>query len=155
MDGEHLSFELPDLDGELVSADDPRFAGKVLLVDIWGTWCAPCLSELPVFLDLQEKYGDRGLVIIAIAFERVDPEERTSHLREFREKHGINFLVLEGGTPGQVMEKLPAIRGFKGFPVEILMDRQGKVRTIRNGRGYSKRWARKLDQELAALLNER
>ena len=103
---------------------------------------------------LREKYDDRGLVIIAIAFERVEPKEKTSHLREFREKHAINFLIREGGAPGQVMEKLPAIRGFKEFPMEIFMDHQGKVRTIHNGRGYSKRWARKLDQELAALLNE-
>ena len=50
------------------------YQGKVLLVDLWGTWCPPCVSEIPTLIDLQERLGDRGLVIVAIAFEDADED---------------------------------------------------------------------------------
>ncbi len=55
-----LEFRLPDLHGRPVDSSDERFAGKVLLVDLWATWCPPCISEIPTLVDLQEKHGDRG-----------------------------------------------------------------------------------------------
>ena len=154
MTADRLEFRLPDLDGNLVTADDSRFKDKVILVDIWGTWCPPCLTQIPVYARLQETYGRDGLVVVGIAFERAEGEQKGILLEEARRERGINYLILDGGTPGQVMEKLPAITGFQGFPVEILIGRDGKVRVIRNGRGYSKRWEKKLEQEVADLLQE-
>ncbi|NIP17391.1 MAG: redoxin family protein, partial [Xanthomonadales bacterium] len=61
IDSDRLAFRLQDLDGNLVSAEDPAFEGKVLLVDIWGTWCPPCISSIPVFSRLQEEWGGQGL----------------------------------------------------------------------------------------------
>jgi thiol-disulfide isomerase/thioredoxin len=67
-----FTFAFPDLEGRTVSSSDPEFRGKVLLVDLWGTWCPPCVSEIPTCVDLQQRFGDQGLTIVAIAFESSD-----------------------------------------------------------------------------------
>jgi thiol-disulfide isomerase/thioredoxin len=154
LEGDRLEFAFDDLDGRPVRSSDPRFEGRVLLVDLWGTWCAPCISEIPTLVDLQERLGDRGLVIVAIAFEdeEEDPEARRANLREFAAQRGINYLVLDGRAPRDSDEALPGLQNVRGFPVEILVGRDGRVVDIRNGYGYKKRWARKLERELTELL---
>lgn len=153
VDGARLEFRLPDLDGNLVGSDDPRFEGKVILVELWGTWCPPCLTEIPTLIDLQKRHGERGLIVLAIAFEeREDAGERRKALRAFSEAHRINYLVLDGGSTSDFETALPAVRNVRGLPVEIIVDRQGRVVTSRNGYGYKKRWARKLERELVELL---
>lgn len=154
VEGGFLEFELPDLAGERVASTDSRFAGKVVLVDLWATWCPPCLSEIPTLVEVQEQYGDRGFVIVAIAFEAEEGEERRTRLREFATRHGINYLILDGGPPERFEAALPTVKNVHGFPVEILVDRTGRVRSARNGYGFKKKWARRLRSEIEALLNE-
>jgi len=150
-----LTFAFADLEGRTVRSSDPELRGKVLLIDLWATWCPPCLEEIPTFIDLQKRLGERGLVIVAIAFESEDEEEqsRRERLRAFVEHHGINYLVLDGRAPVDSAEALPGLKNVKGFPVEILIDRNGDAVEVRNGYGYTKRWARKLERELIELLD--
>ncbi len=155
MDGNRLEFRLPGLDGRLVSSADSTFTGKVVLVDLWGTWCPPCLSEIPTFNDLMAKFASRGLVIVGIAFEReTDPEKRRRHLREFVSAKKISYLVLDGGSTGDFSLSLPSVRNVKGFPVEIVVGRDGRVVDARNSYGFKKRWARELTKEIERLLAE-
>jgi len=153
VEGGKLEFSLPDLGGKPVSPEDSRLAGKVLLVDLWGTWCPPCLSEIPVFVDLRQKYGEHGLEVVGIAFERdEDPSSRRAALSRFVSERGINYLVLDGGHPDSFGSVLPGLRNVQGLPIEILVDRGGRVTSCRNGYGYKKRWARKLEREVRDLL---
>lgn len=154
LEGDELTFAFLDLDGRPVRSSDPEFRGKVLLVDLWGTWCPPCLSEIPTLVDLQKRLGERGLVVVAIAFEdeNQDGAMRRSMLRAFVERERINYLVLDGRAPQDTEEALPGLKNMRGFPVEILVDRGGAAVAVRNGYGYSKRWARKLERELVELL---
>lgn len=153
VEGGTLDFSLPDLEGNVVASTDGRFEGKVLLIDLWGTWCPPCLSEIPTFVDLQDRYAGRGFEMIGIAFEKIeDPSERRRHLASFREEQGIDYLILDGGTIDDFSSSLPAVRNARGLPIEILVSRDGRVEAARNGYGYSKKWARKLDRELQKLL---
>lgn len=155
VEGAKLEFDLPDLRGELVSSADERFAGKVLLVELWGTWCPPCISEIPTLIELQDRLGDRGLLIVAIAFEHEeDPEARRERLQRFTQERGISYLVLDGGSTEEAESALPALRDVSGLPVEILINRSGRVTETRNGYGFKKSWARKLERELEALLDE-
>jgi thiol-disulfide isomerase/thioredoxin len=155
VEGARLEFELTDLRGEPVSSADHKFAGKVLLIDLWATWCPPCISEIPPLIELQDRLGDRGLLIVAIAFEHdEDPESRRERLQRFVQERGINYLVLDGGSTKEVESALPSLRGVTGLPVEILIDRTGRVTETRNGYGFKKSWLRKLNRELEALLNE-
>jgi thiol-disulfide isomerase/thioredoxin len=152
-EGASIEFALPDLEGRLVRSSDPRFEGRVLLIDLWATYCPPCLTEIPTFVELQERLGERGLIIVGIAFEAEDdPEERRSRLRAFAEQRGLNYLILDGGNWSTLPEALPGLRNVRGMPVEILVDRDGRVVEARNGYGYKKRWAKKLEETLNELL---
>jgi thiol-disulfide isomerase/thioredoxin len=155
IEGDALTFAFLDLEGRTVRSSDPEFRGKVLLIDLWATWCPPCLGEIPTFIDLQQRLGERGLVVVAIAFESEDEEEesRRERLRTFVEQQGINYLVLDGRAPRDSAEALPGLKNVQGFPVEILIDRNGDPVDVRNGYKYTKRWARKLERELVELLD--
>jgi thiol-disulfide isomerase/thioredoxin len=153
VEGAKLEFRLPDLQGELVGSTDERFTGRVVLVDLWATWCPPCITEIPTLVDLQTRFGDRGLTIVAIAFEGEErPESRREHLQLFVAEKGINYLVLDGGPPENFELALPTVRNVRGFPVEILVDRTGAVALARNSYGFKKGWARKLERDIDALL---
>jgi len=153
LENDRFAFALPDLNGQIVSSSDARFEGKVLFVTIWGTWCPPCLSEVPAFIDLQRRYGDDGLVIVAIAFEKVTPASaRVEHLRKFARDRDVNYLVLDGGATDEFSDALPMVKDVQGLPIEIIVDRSGAVVECRNGYGYRKKWARKLEKTLEELL---
>ena len=149
-----LEFQLSDVQGQIVDSSDKRFAGKVVLVDLWATWCPPCISEIPTLVALQSRFADRGLVIVAIAFEEEEqPDLRRGRLQRFISEHGINYLVLDGGPLEDFGSALPTVRNVKGFPVEILVDRTGRVTKTRNGYGFKKSWARKLERDIESLLD--
>jgi len=152
--GDRLVFELPDLEGSIVKSSDERFKDKVIFVTIWGTWCPPCQSEVPTFVDLQNRYHKEGLEIVAIAFERDGlAEARRQGLRKFSARHDINYLVLDGGDTTDFSKALPMVVDVKGLPIEIMIDRSGAVVESRNSYGYKKRWARDLERDLRRLLS--
>jgi thiol-disulfide isomerase/thioredoxin len=153
--GDRLHFALPDLHGRTVDSTDERFAGKVLLVTLWGTWCPPCVSEIPTLNELQARYEDDGLAVVAIAFDRGEADdERQRKLGSFVEKHEIRYLVLDGGLTSEFEDTMPMIEDVRGLPVEILIDRSGRVVECRNGYGYSEKWARRLEEDLEGLLGQ-
>ncbi len=153
--GDKLSFKLPDLQGELISSSDESFEGKVILVTLWGPWCPPCISEIPTFNRLQLRYVDQGLVVVAIAFDRGPAAESWKKtLRMFVKKHGIIYLILDGGSTESFSKTLPMIDEVHGLPVEILIDRSGRVVDCRNGYGYKGSWEKKLEGRIKKLLQE-
>ena len=150
-----LNFNLAGLDGKKISSDDKQFVNKVLFITLWGTWCPPCLTEIPTFNSMQNRYRDYGLVIIAIAFERNDnPEQRREKLLQFAEKHKIEYMALDGGFIKDFDKVLPVMKDVKGFPVEILVGRSGKVVDSRNGYGYSQEWAVDLEDRIKQELDK-
>lgn len=153
-DAKEFRFAVNDLDGEPVRSSDPRFAGKVLVVTLWGTWCPPCITEIPTWIDLQERLGPRGLEVVAIAVE--DASEpgpaRRERLREFVAENDINYLVLDGQSSPDDRWPFPGLKEPLNLPIEVLIDRDGALVDIRYGYGYSKRWARRLERELTELL---
>src|SRR4051812_1611677 len=63
----NLKFSFKNIDGRKSSLSD--FKGKVIILDFWATWCVPCKAEIPGFIDLQKKYGDRGLQVIGLSVD--------------------------------------------------------------------------------------
>src|SRR5262245_45102644 len=75
-----LTTPLKDLEG--ASRTIETWRGKVLVVNFWATWCVPCRKEIPEFVKLQERHGDRGLQLVGIAFDQ--PQPVGDFAREFR-----------------------------------------------------------------------
>lgn len=96
MGGAYTSTEetpMPDvtvetLDGTSIALDEQD--GKVLLLNFWATWCAPCRKEIPDLIDLQNELGSEGLTVIGISLDR----EGESAVRPFMEQHGINYPIV-------------------------------------------------------------
>ncbi len=81
-------FSLPDLEGKIHA--NSEWDGKVVIVNFWATWCPPCLKEIPMFIKLQEKYGERGVQFVGIAMDN------RYAVRNAVDKMGINYPVLLG-----------------------------------------------------------
>ncbi|MBC7852723.1 MAG: redoxin domain-containing protein [Pirellulaceae bacterium] len=116
-----FDFTLPDLDDKPLKLADLK--GKVVVVDFWGTWCPPCRAEIPSFVKLQTKYGDKGLQIVGLGYERGDKEAAVKLTRDFMEAQKMNYTCVLGDdvTQKQVPE-------FRGYPTTLFIDRTGKVR---------------------------
>lgn len=118
-----FDFSLPSTEGNTVSKAD--FVGRVLIVDIWATWCPPCRAEVPHFVELQEKYEDQGLSIVGINYEgeELSDEEAIAAIAEFTAEVPVNYPLLLGDEATQ--EQVPE---FSGYPTTLFIDRSGKVR---------------------------
>lgn len=94
------------------------YRGKVVLLNFWATWCAPCQLEMPRFAAWQSQYGSRGLQIIGISMDD-DPASARSLVRKLK----LNYPIAMGD------EKLGQLYGgVMGLPLTFLIDRQGEVR---------------------------
>ncbi|MFC1535209.1 TlpA disulfide reductase family protein [Thermodesulfobacteriota bacterium] len=86
-------FQLEDLSGNKVSLSEYR--GYTVLLDFWATWCPPCRKSIPELVDLQNKYRDKGLVILGISLD--DPQKiNNKYLLAFKEKFKINYQIMRG-----------------------------------------------------------
>ena len=133
---ERFRFAFPDLDGRMVTQDDPRFRGKVVVVDVFGTWCPTCHDAAPELVELHRKYHDRGLEIVGLAYEVTgDTAVDRRQVRRYREKFDIPFTLLLAGINDTEAAgaTLPQLQGFTSFPTTIFLGRDGKVRRIHAG----------------------
>ncbi|HEV8122734.1 MAG TPA: TlpA disulfide reductase family protein [Gemmatimonadales bacterium] len=129
-------FSFPDLNGHLVTQDDARFRGKVLLVDIFGTWCPTCHDAAPLLTRLWNRYHDRGFEIVGLAYEVTgDSAADGKQLRIFRDKFGIPYPLLLAGVNDTQAAALtqPQLLGFTSFPTSIFIGRDGKVKKVHAG----------------------
>ncbi len=110
---------LPKVEGGKVSLED--YKGKVRIVDIWGTWCPPCRMEIPHFVDLKKEYGDEGLEIIGINYERVPDEEVQSTIESYAKETGINYPLVIGDE-----DTRSQIPDFEGFPTTLVPRPRGQ-----------------------------
>ena len=110
------SWELKDLDGKTVHSAD--FAGKVVVLDFWATWCAPCRGEIPGFIALQKKYAAQGFTVIGVSVD----EAGLKTVRAFAEKKSVNYPVLL--TDNKIVE---AYGGIDGLPTTFIIDRSGHI----------------------------
>jgi thiol-disulfide isomerase/thioredoxin len=129
-------FSGVDASGKTLDQSSPEFAGKPLIVDIFGTWCPNCHDEAPVLEKLYQKYRDQGLQIVGLAYEYTDDQQRSlQQIGIYRTKFGITFPLLLAGTTdqGQIAKTLPQLEGFGAFPTSIFIDRSGHVHAILAG----------------------
>ena len=111
-------FSLTDINGETLKLSD--YAGKVIILDFWATWCPPCRTEIPFFIELQEEYGKKELAVIGIAMD--DESKVKSFAKEFK----INYPVaaVEGAQSRQIST---AYGGVRGLPTTFVIDKEGLI----------------------------
>jgi peroxiredoxin len=111
---EHPEFTLQDLTGKAWSFGELR--GKVVLVNFWATWCPPCRKEMPDLETLYERFGPKGLVVLAIS------DEEAAKVEPFIRERGVRFPVLL--DPGRKVNERFIV---EGIPKSFVYDREGKL----------------------------
>ena len=113
-----MAVTLPDMDGKPQAL--AQWRGKVMVVNFWATWCAPCLKEIPEFVRMQQKFGPRGLQFVGIAIDNRDK------VREFATKFRITYPVLIGEMDAiELVRVVGNDRG--GLPFTVIVDRKGRL----------------------------
>ena len=129
-----LGFSFPNLDGKAVSLKDEKFANKVVVVQISGSWCPNCLDESKFLAGVYEKYKP-SLEIVCLAFER--PEGFDAARAEAMKLVSVAKIpyevLISGFTPSKIKEALPELENFRAFPTTIIIDKKGNVRKIHSG----------------------
>jgi thiol-disulfide isomerase/thioredoxin len=122
-----LDFKVNDLDGKPLSLDE--YKGKVVLVDVWGTWCEPCRKAIPALIQFQQRFRRRGFEVIGLDFEQnaPDPETARQYVKRFVQESGIPYRIAM--TDAALIEKWHV----EAFPTTILVDRSGKARLFVSG----------------------
>jgi thiol-disulfide isomerase/thioredoxin len=113
-----LAASLPDLNDKNQSLSQWR--GNVMVVNFWASWCEPCRKEIPEFIELQEKFGDRGLIFVGIA---VDQKDRAA---AFSKAIGINYPVLVGDMRAMMLAEAAGNRQG-ALPFTVVIDRNGNI----------------------------
>ena len=121
--GKRPDWSLSGPDGTRISAAD--FESKVVIVDFWASWCIPCRREIPGFIELQNKYRDRGLVIVGLSFDR----DKDVHDRWIQANH-LNYLSIfaqtdEGKAEVAKFERL--VGQIEGFPTTLVINKDGTI----------------------------
>jgi thiol-disulfide isomerase/thioredoxin len=130
---ERFHFSFPDLNGQIVSDGDARFLGKVVLVNVTGSWCPNCHDESPYLAELYRKYRKLGLEIVALNFEEAEQLKDPTRLRAYVKRYGIEYPVLLGGTQSEVNAKLPQAVNLNSWPTTFFQDRNGHIRKVHVG----------------------
>ncbi len=120
----------PDFAGAVLG--DPQrvkgiadYRGEVVVVNLWATWCVPCVTEMPSIEALYVKYRDRGLKVVGIA---VDDPPFADRVAAFARERGVTFEILHEGS-GKVEQDYQT----RGIPATYVVARDGRIRMVRHG----------------------
>ncbi|MFL5402462.1 MAG: TlpA disulfide reductase family protein [Gemmatimonadales bacterium] len=160
---EPLRFAFTDLSGRMLRSDDSQLRGKVVLVDIFGTWCPTCHEAMPALMRLYRRYHSRGLEVVGLAFEATgDTAADVRQVRRYRDKFRIPFPLLLAGVNDEasIAAALPQLRDVTAFPTAVFLGRDGRVRLIHAGfhglaaGSQHAEMVREFETEIEKLLNE-
>jgi len=118
------NFSLNDVNGEQRSLSE--WQGKIIVINFWATWCAPCREETPAFVELQQQYSKDGLQFIGVALQEAE------EIRDFLKEFNVNYPALVGADDViQIAKKLGNDIG--ALPYTVIIDRNGIISFTRRG----------------------
>ncbi len=131
-----IEFSFPNLEGNLVSLNDPKYKDRVVILQIFGTWCPNCMDETKFYTKWYDKNKSQGVEIIGLAYEvKDDFEYAKKRVQKMIDKYDINYDYLIAGTSNKkdAAKTLPMLNHIMSFPTSIIIDKKGKVRSIHTG----------------------
>lgn len=133
-----IKFSFPNTKGEQISLEDEQFKGKVVLVQIMGTWCPNCVDETRYYTKYYNKNKDKDLEIVSLAFEYAPTELKAmAAITKFKEALDVPYPILlaQYGTEDKkkANQKLPMLNHVLSYPTTIFIDKNGNVRRIHTG----------------------
>ena len=134
---ERLEFDFPNLDGKIVSLSDPKFKNKVVVIQFFGSWCPNCMDETAYLSSFYNRYKNKGVEVVGLAYERSTNLERSKKsVKRLKNRFNVNYDMLITGYTNdkeEVAKSLPMLNKFLAFPTTVLIDKTGKVRKIHTG----------------------
>ena len=160
-----LDFRFPNIiaGADSLSPANPRYAGKVVVVQLLGSWCPNCLDESKFLAPWYRKNRARGVEIIGLGFERgPDAAAGAARLRKLRERLGIGYDIALAGaaSSADASKALPQLRQVLAFPTTIFIGKDGTVRKVHTGfsgpgtGAHYEEWQKDFEQTITGLLNE-
>ena len=133
---EEISFSFPGLGGDTIDLNDERFQDKVVMIQIFGSWCPNCADESIYYQKLYEKFNDKGLEIIGLAFEASrDQKKALKAVEKFRSNLNLEYDMAIAGyySKKEATETLGFLDRVISFPTTLFIDRNGAVRKVHTG----------------------
>lgn len=137
--------EMRNLDGSTSKVGDMK--GKVLLLNMWATWCGPCRGEMPALVKLQDEFRDKGFEIIGLNTDDGDTKEM---VEEFAKEMNLNYTLV--WAPTDMQAGLLKISNFNGIPQSFVVDRDGNLRGVFKGGGKPE--IKKMEELVAKVVAE-
>lgn len=130
-----LDFAFQDLDGNTVSLQSERYKGKVVIIQVMGSWCSNCMDETAFLSDYYAKNKDRGVEVVALAYElSTDAERAKKTLRKLQTRFNVQYAMLitgvSAGDPQRTEKTLPQLTALTAFPTTIILNRKGIVNNV-------------------------
>lgn len=128
-------FQFRDLNDNLVSIKDERYKGKVVILQIMGSWCPNCMDETAFLSDYYKKNKHRGVEVIALSYElSTDIARSKKSLQKFQTAFDVRYPILLTGIavsdPKKTEKTLPQLTDIKVFPTTIFIDKTGKISDV-------------------------
>lgn len=160
---DRISFSLPDVNGKTVSLEDDAYRGKVVILQLLGTWCPNCMDETRFLAPWYDENKDRGVEVIGLAYETKDDFSYASaRVKKMIEKIGVHYNVVIAGTNDKENRaaSLPMLNAVVAFPTTIFIGKDGKVKKIHTGFSgpgtgeYFERFKEDFNTTVNSLLSE-
>ncbi len=135
---EEMQFSFPNTEDTLISLEDSRFKGKVVVVQIMGTWCPNCLDETKFLSDYVKTKKQDNFEVVALAFEYAKTKDLAfKGIERLKNRVGVPYPILlaqyASSSKSKANEKLPMLNHVLSYPTTIFIDKKGKVRKIHTG----------------------
>jgi thiol-disulfide isomerase/thioredoxin len=130
---EVFTYKFADTHGKVLSNEDPKFKGKVVLAIVTGTWCPNCHDEAQYLVELYAKYHDKGLEIVALDFEEPDQQSSLKRVNAFIKQYKVPYTYLIAGEPSEMWDKVPQAVNLNTWPATLFIGRDGRVKATHAG----------------------
>ncbi len=158
-----IEFSFPNLDGKLITLNNPKYKNKVVILQVFGTWCPNCMDETKFYSKWYDKNKNRGVEIIGLAYEAKDDfEYAKARVQKVIKNYNVQYDYLIAGTSNKdaASKSLPMLNHIMSFPTSIIIDKKGKVRSIHTGFSgpatgdYYIKHVKEFNELMDTLLNE-